>query len=165
MTAAWQTLRDPDDSIHDWLKSLYTPYRDSLPDPTVLPAEELVEWDTPWSGISPMSFDVLEDLTEHQNRGLGVHVYDFNSVYMVKSTMKWVRSGKPQEMKAMREFVTKTLHENINPVPAVLKTESGIWQMVPLNSRLYLWPPDDAQSDFWVLEIRIGVKTQNSVIV
>lgn len=157
-------LKDPDDALLDWLKSQYTPYRNALADPTVLPEEAKVLWGSPWAGLTPVSFDVQEDLTNHVNRGLGVRNIDFQGVFYAKVTMRWIKAGKPTFIKSFREFLTKTFHVASGSVPAVLNTEAGIFQMIPLNSRVYLWPPDNAQADFWVLEVRVQTRVQNSIV-
>jgi len=156
--------KQPDDAIHDWLRSQYTPYRNALAEPTVLPEESKINWDTTWVGIFETSFDVLEDMTIHNNRGLGIHTIDFDGVFFAKVTMKWVKSAKPPKMGHFREFLTKVLHSNVNPIPTTLRTEAGIWQMVPINSRVYQFPPENAQADFWILEMRIATRVQNSII-
>src|SRR5688572_9186541 len=87
--------KEPDDAVHDWLKSLYPAYRAALSDPTVLPEEAKIMWDTPWVGILPMSFMVCEDQTDHFNRGLGAHNIDFQGRFYVKVTMRWIKGPKP----------------------------------------------------------------------
>lgn len=156
--------KEADDALLDWLKSQYTPYRNALGTPTDLPEEAKVLWGSPWAGLTPVSFDVLEDGTNHFNRGLGVHNLDFQSVFYAKVTMRWTKAGKPTFIKSFREFLLKTLHTASLSVPTVLKTEAGIFQMIVLNSRTYLFPPDNAQADFWVLEVRVQTQVQNSVV-
>lgn len=160
----WSQFKDADDAIHDWLKSQYAPYRAALPDPTVLPLEDEIDWDTVWTGIHETSFAVLEDISTHMNLGLGVHNIEFDGLWIIRSTFRWMKEGKPPILKNIREFVTKTLHSNINPVPTVLRTDAGITQMVPVNSRIYLWPPDNAQADYWILEVRVATKVLNSIV-
>jgi hypothetical protein len=64
----------------------------------------------------------------------------------------------------MREFLIKQLHVASGAVPSILKTEAGIFQLIPVNSRLYQSPPDQAQADYWVLEVRFVTAVQNSII-
>jgi hypothetical protein len=156
--------KEPDDAIHDWLKSLYTPYRNALVDPTVMPEETKILWDTPWAGQLATSFMVCEDQTDHLNRGLGAHNIDFFGLFYAKVTQRWIRAGKPTAISAIREFLIRKLHEASGNVPSVLKTEAGIYEMIPANSRLYQWPPDNAQADFWVLEVRVRTAVHNSIV-
>lgn len=156
--------KEPDDALFDWLKSQYTTYRNALATPTDLPEEGKVLWGAPWAGLTPVSFDVMEDATTHFNRGLGVHNLDFQGQFFVRVTMRWTKAGKPTYIKAFREFLLKTLHAASLNLPTVLKTEAGIFEMIVLNSRTFLFPPDNAQADFWALEVRVQTQVQNSVV-
>lgn len=159
---AWIEYADVDDTIHDWLKSLYTPYRTALPDPTVLPLETDIDWDTYWAGVHTTSFMVAEDTTKHTNLGLGVKTIEFDGIHIVRVTYRWILAGKPPELKKIREFLTKTLHANISPLPSTL-TNAGIRQMVPIDSRIFVERNMTAQQDFWTLEVRLATKVLNSI--
>lgn len=159
----WQTYPDVDDTIHDWLKSLYTAYRNGLVDPSVLPVIDNIDWDTYWAGLNPMSFMVYESQTTHQNLGLGIKTIDFIGIQVIRITYRWINAGKPPELKRMREFVTRKLQENISPLPAALSS-TGIVQMVPLESTLIMERSQSGQQDFWTLEFRIQTKVLNSIV-
>ena len=159
----WIAYPDVDDTIHDWLKSIYTTYRNSLVDPSVLPLETDIDWDTYWAGFNPMSFMVYEAQTTHQNLGLGVKTIDFIGIQVIRVTYRFINAGKPPELKRMREFVTRKLQENISPLPTALSS-AGIVQMVPLESTMIMERNQSGQQDFWTLEVRIQTKVLNSIV-
>lgn len=160
----WQSYPDTDDIIHDWLKSLYTPYRTALPDPTVLPAEEEITWDSYWGGTNTTSVMVYEENTQHRNLGLGSQSLEFTGTHVIRVSYRWIGPGKPPELKQLREFVTRKLHENcLPPLPAVF-TSAGIIEMWPtMQSRLYP-VTTSAQGDFWIFEVRVNTKILNSIV-
>jgi hypothetical protein len=157
----WSAFQDPDDAIHDWLKTKYTPYRNALGDPTVLPVEDDVEWDTFWSGLKTTSFMVTEsEPTLLRTLGMGPQSLEFISILTVRVTYRYiVGTQKPPELKQIREFIEKTLWANVSPVPAALIAQ-GIVQMVPVDSMV---APESrsAQEDFWVLNVRVQVRVIN----
>lgn len=159
----WIVYPDADDTIHDWLKSIYTAYRNSLADPSVLPLESAIDWDTYWAGFNSMSFMVYEEITTHQNLGLGVKTIDFIGVHVIRAAYRWINAGKPPELKRMREFLTRKLQENVSPLPSALTT-AGIIQMVPMESRLFMERNQSGQQDFWTLEVRVQTKVLNSIV-
>jgi len=159
----WIAYPDVDDTIHDWLKSIYTAYRNGLVDPSVLPLETAIDWDTYWAGFNSMSFMVYEAQTTHQNLGLGVKTIDFIGIQVIRVTYRFINAGKPPELKRMREFVTRKLQENISPLPTALSS-AGIVQMVPLESTMIMERNQSGQQDFWTLEVRIQTKVLNSIV-
>jgi len=159
----WTAFPDADDTIHDWLKSIYTAYRNSLVDPSVLPVIDDIDWDTYWAGFHSMSFMVYEETTQHQNLGLGVKTIDFIGMQVIRVTYRFINAGKPPELKRMREFLTRKLQENISPLPSALST-AGIVQMVPVESRMFMERQETGQQDFWTLEVRVQTKVLNSIV-
>lgn len=159
----WTSHPDPDDTIHDWLKSLYTTYRNGLTDPSVLPLETEIDWDAYWAGFNSTSFFVGEDSTRHINLGLGVRQIELEGTQVIRITHRWINAGKPPILKQIREFVTKKLHENISPLPSAL-TNAGIRYMVPIDSRMFVENNKTAQQDFWTLEFRIMTRVLNSIL-
>lgn len=159
----WQNYPDVDDTIHDWLKSLYTAYRNGLTDPTVLPVIDAIDWDTYWAGTNTMSVIAYEAVTNHPFMALGVKTVEFTSIIVIRVTYRWILAGKPPELKEMREFITRKLHENISPLPSALSS-AGIVQMVPLESVIGLDRTQTGQQDFWTLEVRIQTKVLNSIV-
>jgi len=158
----WLKFPDPDDTISDWLKSLYDPYRLALVDPSVLPTPDKIDWDFYWAGTHTTSFIVVEDNTQHVFRALGPQTIDFNSDLIVHVAHRWIKAGKPPILKEFREFLTKTLHANLAPLPTVL-TNAGITYMLPVSSRIHQ-VTTSAMEDFWVFEIRILVKQTNQIV-
>lgn len=158
----WQEYPDVDDAIHDWLKSLYTPYRSALVDPSIIPAASDIDWDTYWAGTHTTSFMVVEDITNHINLGLGVKMMEFDGIQVIRVTYRWIKAGKPPALKGIREFVTKVIHSNITPLPVTL-SNAGIRQMVPMNSKIFMERNQSAQQDFWTLEFRVATKVLNTI--
>jgi hypothetical protein len=161
----WTTFPDPDDTLHDWLKSLYPAFRNLQVDPSVLPHPDLIGWDEYWAGTYDTSFLVLEETTEHRNLGLGVKNLEFIATNIVRVTYRYIGGdGKPAVIKLFREFVVRTLHENTSPLPSAL-TSAGIVQiyMPGITSRIAK-ETKSAQEDFWTLEVRITTKVLNTIV-
>jgi hypothetical protein len=159
----WSFFPDVDDTIHDWLKSLYTAYRNSLVDPSIIPILDDIDWDTFWAGLHDTSFMVYEEETTHTNLGLGVKNLEFRGTHVVRVTNRWIGAGKPVVIKHMREFVTRRLHENLVPLPSALSS-AGIIEMWPqMTSRIF---PEtrSAQEDFWVFELKVSTKVLNTIV-
>ena len=114
----WTTYPDPDDTIHDYLKSIYMAYRSSLVDPSVLPHTDNIDWDSYWAGVNPTSFCVYEEATTQRNLGLGSQSLEFTVVDVVRITFRWIGTGKPDVIKRFREFTTRKLHEAVFNKPA-----------------------------------------------
>lgn len=159
----WAEYSDVDDVISDWIKSLYTPYRTALTDPTVLPTEDMIDWDAYWAGAHTTSFIVYEEFTTHKNLGLGVKTVELDGIQVVRVTYRWIMAGKPPELKKIREFLTKTLHANVSPLPSAL-TNAGIRQMIPIESRMIVERDQTAQQDFWTLSVRLATKVLNDTV-
>lgn len=158
----WQPYPDVDDTIHDWLKSLYTAYRNSLVDPSVLPAIDQIDWDSYWAGVHATSFMVVEAVpTNERYLGLGSGMAELDGVQSIHVSHRWIKSGKPPILKHMREFIAKSVRFNVSPLPAALMA-GGIRHMIPVESHMY---PEtrSGQEDFWVLEYRIATKVLNTV--
>ena len=160
----WQQFADPDDTLHDWFKSLYTPWRNSLVDPSIVPMESEIDWDVYWAGMHDTSFMVYEAETQHVNLALGTSPIEFIATNVVRVTYRWIGAGKPVVIKQFREFVTRKLHENISPLPAALSSAGivqiylpGIFSRIAPESR-------SAQEDFWTLEVRITTKVLNTIV-
>lgn len=160
----WLQFPDPDDTLHDWLKSLYTPWRNSLVNPNIVPLETEIDWDTYWAGLHDTSFMVYEELTEHRNLGLGTSPIEFIATNVIRVTHRWIGAGKPVVIKQMREFVTRRLHENLSPLPSALTTAGIVQVYLPgITSRIE--PATmSAQEDFWTLEVRVQTKVLNSIV-
>lgn len=159
----WIEYPDPDDTIHNWLKSLYTPWRNGLVDPSIIPLESEIDWDTYWGGTNITSFVVYEELTRHINLGLGVKTIEFEGTQVIRVVYRYIGLEKPAALKNIREFITRRLHENISPLPSALTT-AGIKYMYPMDSRIFKGNPQDAQQDFWILEVRVMTRVLNNIV-
>lgn len=159
----WQEFPDPDDTIHDWLKSLYPAYRNAQVDPSVLPAPDKIDWDSYWAGYNVTSFLVYESATNHPFMALGAKTINFTGIQIVRVTYRWISGGKPPELSKIRTFVVRKLQENVSPLPAAL-SNAGIVQMVPMESRMFVERNQTAQQDFWTLEVQVQTKVLNSIV-
>ena len=159
----WSARPDPDDVIHDYLKSVYTAYRNSLGDPTVLPLETEIDWDSYWAGINAASFMVYEEATTHQNLGLGSQTIEFTVVDVIRVTYRWIGAGKPGQIKQFREFVTRKMHEAVFTKPTAF-TNAGIFELWPIMTSRIAPATNSAQEDFWTLELRVTTKVLNSIV-
>lgn len=160
----WLQYPDPDDTLGDWFRSLYTPWRNNIqPDPTIVPEENDIDWDEFWGGLRSTSFLVYEEVTDHRNLGLGTSPIEFISTNIVRVTYRHITQGKPVVIKQMREFVTRSIHENISPLPTALSNAGIVQVYLPgISSRIYR-ESKSAQEDFWTLEVRITTKVLNSI--
>lgn len=159
----WQFYTDVDDTLSDWFKSMYTPYRNALtPDPSVLPVESEIDWDSYWAGVNSTSFIVLEDTTDLTHLGLGVSRPELSGVQVIRVTHRWIGAGKSPYITQFREFITRKIYENLSPIPNVLSNGGIIW-MLPTQSRVFQ-DTKSAQEDFWTLEIRLATKVLNTIV-
>lgn len=159
----WQVLPDPDDVIHDYLKSIYTAYRNSLVDPSVLPNIDDIDWDMYWAGTHESSFMVYEESTTHNNLGLGSQTLHFTVVDVVRVTYRYIGMGKPDVIKRFREFITRKMHEAVFTMPAAF-TSAGIIELWPTMTSRTAPSTNSAQEDFWTFEMRVTVKVLNSIV-
>lgn len=159
---SWQFYPDVDDALHDWLKSLYVPYRNSLVDPAVLPDTTEIDWDAYWAGVNSTSFMVYEDFTELGHLALGIKNPQLTGNQIVRATHRWISAGKSPYIKQLREFITKKIYENLSPLPAALTAVGVIW-MMPLQSRVFQ-DNKTAQEDFWTVEVRVATKVLNTTV-
>lgn len=159
----WTAYADPDDTIHDWLKSVYTAYRNSLVDPAVLPDINSIDWDSYWAGLNTTSFMVYEEATQQRNLGLGSQTLEFISTHVVRATYRWIGAGKPGEIKQLREFVTRKMHESVFTMPAAF-TSAGIIELWPTMTSRTSPATNSAQEDFWTFELRVTTKVLNSIV-
>lgn len=159
----WSERPDPDDVIHDYLKSIYTTYRNALTDPTILPLETAIDWDSYWAGLNTASFMVYEEETLQKNLGLGSQSLEFTIVDVIRVTYRWIGAGKPREIKAFREFITRKMHEAVFTKPTAF-TNAGIIELWPTMVSRTSTATNSAQEDFWTFEMRVTTKVLNSIV-
>lgn len=159
----WSSFPDPDDVIHDWLKSVYAAYRTSLVDPSVLPTIDEIDWDSYWAGLNSSSFIVFEEATTQRNLGLGSQSLEFTSIQVIRVTFRWIGAGKPDQIKRFREFVTRKMHEAVFTRPTAF-TNAGIIELSPAMTSRTSPATNSAQEDFWTFELRITTKVLNSIV-
>jgi hypothetical protein len=159
----WTTYPDPDDTVHDYLKSIYTAYRNSLVDPSVLPNIDNIDWDTYWAGLNPSSFMVYEESTTQRNLGLGSQNLEFIATLVIRVTYRWIGAGKPDVIKRFREFATRKLHEAVFNKPSAFTT-AGIIELSPMMTSRTAPATNSAQEDFWTFELRVTTKVLNTIV-
>ena len=158
----WQFYTDVDDALHDWLKSLYMSYRNTLTPTSRLPLDTEIDWDFYWAGTNSTSFIIYEDTTELGHLALGIKTPQLSGTQVVRVTHRWINPGKSPYIKEFREFVTRTLYENLSPLPSALSNAGIIW-MMPIQARVFQ-ETKTATEDFWTLEIRLATKVLNTTI-
>ena len=97
----------PDEIIYGYLKSLYTPYRNSLGDPTVLPLEADVMWNFFAGGVKDTSFIVAEDYQQPVRLNLGASTTTWQSSATIYVITLWTKEGKPDYLKQFSTFIEK----------------------------------------------------------
>lgn len=158
----WQFYSDVDDALGDWLRSQYTPYRNTLTPTSRLPLETDIDWDAYWAGVHETSFIVYEDTTDLGHLGLGSRNPELRGQQVVRATHRWLGTGKSPFIKEFREFITRTIYENLVPIPAPL-TDVGVNWIVPTQSRVFT-DTKSAQEDYWTVEIRVATKVLNTIV-
>lgn len=158
----WQFYPDVDDAMHDWLKSLYIPYRNTLTPTSRLPLDTEIEWDTFWAGYQESSFIVYEEVTELGHLALGTKNPQLNGIQVIRVTHRWTGAGKSPYIKEFREFITRKIYENLSPLPSAL-TSVGVMEMLPMASRIFQ-ETKSGEEDFWVTEVRVATKVLNTTV-
>lgn len=91
------------------MRPLYTPYRNSLGDPTVLPAEADVMWNFFAGGVKDTSFIVAEDYQQPQRFNLGASAANWSASSTIYVITLWTKEGKPGYLKEFANFIEKKL--------------------------------------------------------
>lgn len=99
----------PDELIYNYLRSLYTPYRNALPDPTVLPLETDIMWNFFAGGVKDTSFIVAEDYQQPERFNLGASAANWKASSTIYVITLWTKEGKPQYLKEFANFLEKKL--------------------------------------------------------
>lgn len=157
----WQFYTDVDDALADWLKGKYLPYRATLTPTSKLPLDTEIDWDAYWAGVNSTSFLVYEDTTDLGHLALGIKTPQLSGTQIVRVTHRWINPGKSPYIKEFREFVTRTIYENLTPLPSAL-TNVGVTWMMPTQSRIFT-DSKSAQEDFWTMELKVATKVLNNI--
>ena len=157
----------PDEVAYSYLRSAYTPYRNALPDPTVLPDETDVLWNSYLSGVHDTSFIVTEDYQQPKPFSLGWGSREWNTSFTIYVMTIWISEGKPPYLKEFSKFLEKYLI--VAPVPATIKT-AGIAEMYPRQFALtqglgsvggFIGGTANIQNpetDIWILAVNVASK-------
>lgn len=151
--SAWVSTKDPDEIIFTFLRSRYEPYRVALPDPTVMPSEDEILWDSYFGSIHDTSFIVVEDRTDPSFEFLGTGPINHEAIVSVIVQSKYVQQGKPPWLKHIRDFIEKTLLESQTHTD--IKNEGINWMRPGTNSIQQMTPP---QSDMWNLTFSVMLR-------
>lgn len=143
---SWVSTKDPDEIVYTFLRTRYEAYRLALPDPTVMPTELQILWDSYYGSIHDTSFIVTEDRTDPSYDVLGTNIVTNESIVTVEVQAKYVQQGKPPWLKHIRNFIEKTLLESQTHID--IKNEGISWMRPGTNSITQMTPP---QSDMWHL--------------
>lgn len=112
----------PDELLMAYLRPLYTPYRNGLPDPTVLPLEADVLWGFFAGGVKDVAFTVAEDYQQPQRFNLGASAANWLASSTIYVIQLWTLEGKPGYLKEFSKFLEKYLVVK-GGVPATLKAQ------------------------------------------
>ena len=157
----------PDELLMGYLRPLYTPYRNALPDPTVLPLETDVLWGDFAGGIKDLAFTVAEDFQQPQRFNLGASAAQWMASSTVYVIQLWTLEGKPGYLKEFAKFLEKYLVVR-GGVPATLKSQ-GIDDLLVTQFSLTqglqafrgygnLANVQNPNTDWWMLAINVRTK-------
>ena len=156
----------PDEIFYTYLKGLYTPYRNSLGDPTVLPAEDAMMWNNFIGGVWETAFIVAEDYQQPSMFVLGGGNRQWDTAFTVYVMTLWPNEGKPPYLKEFAKFLERYLI--VTPIPNYIRT-AGIEQFHPTQFQLTqgltsfrgfgtLSNIQSPEMDYWVLAVNVRVK-------
>ena len=161
------TILYPDELIYGYLRPLYTPYRTTLGDPTVLPAEVDILWNEFAGGIKDTAFVVAEDFQQPQRFNLGASVANWHTSATVYVITLWTLEGKPPYLKEFSKFLEKYLVVK-GGVPSTLKAQGindllvtqfsisqGLQTFRGFGNLSNLQNPN---TDWWLLAVNIHTK-------
>lgn len=157
----------PDELIYGYLRPLYTPYRDALTDPTVLPLEADVLWNEFAGGVRDTAFIVAEDYQQPQRFNLGASAAQWLASSTVYAITLWTKEGKPGYLKEFSKFLERYLIVK-GGIPAALKSQ-GLDDLrvtqFSLNQGLGNFHGygtfsniQNPETDWWVLAVNVQTK-------
>lgn len=161
------TILFPDELLLGYLRPLYTPYRNALGDPTVLPLETDVLWGEFAGGIKDVAFTVAEDFQQPTRFNLGASSANWMASSTVYVIQLWTLEGKPGYLKEFANFLEKKLVV-VGGVPASLKS-AGINDMQVTQFSLTqglntfrgygnLANVQNPETDWWMLVVNVHTK-------
>lgn len=160
----------PDEIVYGYLRPLYTPYRTGLGDPTVLPVEDDILWDSFLGGVKDMSFKIVEDWQQPQVFNLGWTKREWKTNLTIYVMQIYSESGKPGYLKEFSKFLEKYLV--VTPMPSAL-TSAGLIEMKPIQFQLQQGTSaggfisasaniQNPESDIWTLAVSVATKYYQS---
>lgn len=157
----------PDELIYSYLRSLYTPYRNALGDPTVLPLETDILWNEFAGGVKDTSFIVSEDYQQPERFNLGASANNWKASSTIYVMTLYLGEGKPPYLKEFSKFLEKYLVVK-GGIPAALKSAGldnlhvmqftltqGLGNFRGFNQSSTIQNPE---TDWWVLTVTIQTK-------
>lgn len=157
----------PDELIYSYLRSLYTPYRNGLGDPTVLPLEADVLWNEFAGGVKDTAFIVAEDFQQPERFNLGASANNWKASSTIYVMTMFLGEGKPPYLKEFAKFLEKYLIVR-GGIPSALKsagldnltviqfsTSQGLNNFRGFRGLSNIQSPE---TDWWVLSVNVQTK-------
>ena len=152
--------------MYGYLRALYTPYRNGLPDPTVLPLEDDVMWNVFIGGVKDTAFIVVEDYQQPQRFALGGGNREWNTALTIYVMTLWTNEGKPPYLKQFTNFLERYLI--VNPIPDDVKN-AGLIEFTPIQFQLSQGLTSfrgfgtfsniqNPETDWWALAVNVRTK-------
>src|SRR5215831_3961920 len=157
----------PDEIFSAYIRPKYEPYRLALPDPTVLPPDADIIWDTFLGGIKDTAIMFTCDYEDPTGSFLGGGRINWDASVTVYVMFLYLGEGKPAKGKEFAKFFEKYLIVT-QPVNE-LKT-AGIQEFKPTRLVVSQGPPpfrslgpitqgvQNPQTDLWSLYTNLAVK-------
>lgn len=157
----------PDSIFSQYIRPKYTPYRLALPDPSVLPLEEDIIWDSFLGGIKDAAIQFVCDYEDPTPSFLGTGRSEWNASVTIFVMFLYLGEGRPPVAKEYAKFLERYLFVR-QPVTE-LKT-AGINEFRPVRFVISQGPPpfrsigpisssvQNPQTDLWSLWINIACK-------
>jgi hypothetical protein len=160
------TLLYPDEIAYNYLRPLYTPYRDALPDPTVLPLEDDVMWGEFIGGVKDTAFIVTEDFQQPNLFALGGGTREWNTAFTIYVMTLWTNEGKPPYLKEFANFLERYLI--VKPTPTAIRS-AGIAEFTPNQFQISQGLTSfrgfgtfsniqNPETDWWALAVNVRTK-------
>ena len=146
---------------------MYTPYRTALPDPTVLPLEADITWNTFLGGIKDTAFVVTEDYQQPVVANLGWSNREWHTSFSIYVMTIWTNEGKPPYLKEFSTFLEKYLIIK-GGLPDSLRT-AGLTSFMPTQFQLAqglttfrgiggIAGIQNPETDWWILAVNVHTK-------
>lgn len=144
---------EPDKIVYDFLVSKYDTYRNSLTDPTNLPAYNDILWGSPKSEVKTHAFMVNLLQIDRSFPFLGKSRQKCRAVVLARfATMNILTTVKPNPLKYFQEFIDYEI--STYQIDSYFK-DKGVSDVLPFTSTIV--EPRNPETDAWILNFQIIV--------